>query len=147
LFRLSAVTAERLLIGLWVGESNRPTEENSMRTLMNAKVSLPVLAGIALMSAALAHAGPVSLSAAQMDSVAAAGVDTVNGFVCPVISTENVLHSPRGGELGVDGFYTIGGPDVTVPVHATNGDGAGNPGGPFSQPGDTNYTAIWGCCR
>lgn len=118
-----------------------------MRTLMNARVRLPVLAGIALMSAALAQAGPVSLSAAQMDSVAAAGVETVNGFVCPVITTENVLNSPKGGELGIEGFYTIGGPDVTVPVRATNGDGAGHPGGPFSQPGDTNYTAIWGCFR
>jgi len=82
-----------------------------------------------------------------MDSVAAAGVETVNGFVCPVITTENVLHAKNGGELGVEGFYTVGGPDVTVPVHATNGDGNGHPGGPFSQPGDTNYTAIWGCCR
>jgi len=120
-----------------------------MKTLMNTKVSLPVLAGIALMSAALAEAGPISLSAAQMDSVAAAGVDTVNGFVCPVITTENVLHAKNGGELGIEGFYTIGGPDVTVPVHATNGDGAGRPSGNpfFAQPGDTNYTAIWGCCR
>jgi len=118
-----------------------------MKTLMNARVSLPLLAGIALMSAALAHAGPISLSAAQMDSVAAAGVERVDGFVCPVITTENVLHSPKSGALGIEGFYTIGGPDVTVPVHATNGDGTGHPGGPFSQPGDTNYTAIWGCCR
>jgi len=118
-----------------------------MNTLINTRLSLPILAGIALMSAALAHAGPVSLTEAQMDSVAAAGVETVNGFVCPVITTENVLHAKNGGELGVEGFYTVGGPDVTVPVHATNGDGNGHPGGPFSQPGDTNYTAIWGCCR
>jgi len=118
-----------------------------MKTMMNARVSLSMLAGVALISAASAYAAPVSLSEAQMDSVAAAGVDTVNGFVCPVITTENVMHSPKGGELGIEGFYTIGGPDVTVPVHATNGDGASNPGGPFSQPGNTNYTAIWGCCR
>lgn len=90
-----------------------------------------------------AYAGPVSLSESQMDSVAAGGVDKVDGFVCPVISTSGVLNSPKGGELGVEGFYTIGGPNVSVPVHATNGDGAGSPGGPFSQPGDTNYTAIW----
>jgi len=120
-----------------------------MKTLMNARVSLPLLAGIALMSAAFAHAGPVSLSAAQMDSVAAAGVETVSGFVCPVISTNNVLNSPKSGTLGGGEFYTIGGPDVTVPTHATNGDGAGHPSGNpfFAQPGDTNYTAIWGCCR
>lgn len=116
-----------------------------MKTLMNAKLSLPLLAGIALMSAALAHAAPVTLSGAQMDSVAAAGVETVDGFVCPVITTENVMHAKNGGELGIEGFYTVGGPDVTVPVHATNGDGDGKPGGPFSQPGDIDYTAIWGC--
>jgi len=114
-----------------------------MRALMNAKASLPVLAGVALMWAASASAAPVSLSAAQMDSVAAAGVETVDGFVCPVISTDNVLHSPRSGTLGIEGFYTIGGPDVRVPLHATNTDGAGSPGGPFSRPGDTTYTAIW----
>lgn len=112
-----------------------------MRALMNARAIL--LAGIALMWVASAHAGPVSLTEAQLDSVAAGGVDTVDGFVCPVITTENVLNSPKGGELGIEGFYTIGGPDLRVPVFATNGDGAGSPAGPFSQPGDTNYTAIW----
>lgn len=114
-----------------------------MKNLMKVRATLPVLAGIALMWAASGHAAPVLLSAAQMDSVAAAGVETVDGFVCPVISTENVLHSPKSGELGIEGFYTIGGPDVTVPVFATNNDGAGSPRGPFSQPGDTTYTAIW----
>ena len=79
-----------------------------MKTLMNAKLSLPLLAGIALMSAALAHAAPVTLSGAQMDSVAAAGVETVDGFVCPVITTENVMHAKNGGELGIEGFYTVG---------------------------------------
>ncbi len=103
----------------------------------------------ACLFASAVHAAPVSLSEAQMDSVAAGGVETVNGFVCPVITTDAVLNSPKGGELGIEGFYTIGGPDVTVPVHATNADGEGHPSGVpfFSQPGDTDYTAIWGCCR
>lgn len=113
------------------------------RPLMKARGLLSVLAGIALISAATVHAAPVALSDAQMDSVAAGGVDTVDGFVCPVLTTENVLNSPKGGELGIEGFYTIGGPDVMVPVHATNTDGAGSPAGPFSHPGDTAYTAIW----
>lgn len=92
----------------------------------------------------VAFAAPISLSSSQMDSVAAGGVASVAGFVCPVITTDAVLNSPRGGALGIEGFYTIGGPDVMVPIHATNGAGNGNnPGGPFSQPGDTNYTAIW----
>lgn len=117
-----------------------------MKTLMNARVSLPLLAGIALMSAALAHAGPISLSAAQMDSVAAAGVETVDGFVCPVITTAAVfLNSANGIAIG-DGQYSISGPNVSVPVHATNRDGAGRPGpgNDRAAPGDTDYTAIWG---
>lgn len=89
-----------------------------------------------------AHATPVALSDAQMDAVAAGGVETVAGFVCPVISTDAVLNSPKGGAIA-GGDYTIGGPDVSVPLFATNGDGAGSPGGAHSGPGDTNYTAIW----
>ena len=111
------------------------------RALM--KVRPVLLAGIAAMSVASAHAEPVLLSAAQLDSVAAGGVGTVDGFVCPVITTENVLNSPKGGELGIEGFYTIGGPVLAVPLLATNADGAGSPAGPFARPGDTNYTAIW----
>jgi len=105
------------------------------------KITLGLFTGCLLASAA--YAAPVSLSDAQMDSVAAGGMMSEAGFVCPVITTDGVLNSPKGMELGIEGFYTIGGPTVTVPVHATNGDGAGSPGGPFSQPGDTNYTAIW----
>ncbi len=116
----------------------------TFKALKQATATLPLAITLGLFAAPTVHANPVALSEAQMDSVVAAGVDMVDGFVCPVITTENVLNSPKGGALGIAGFYTIGGPDVTVPVHATNGDGAGSPGGPFSQPGDTNYTAIWG---
>jgi hypothetical protein len=73
----------------------------------------------------------------------AVAVEREAGFVCPVISTDAVLNSPRGGALGETGDYTIGGPTVMVPVHATNGNGAGVPAGPHSAPGDTDYTAIW----
>ncbi len=89
------------------------------------------------------YAAPITLKDAQMDGVAAGGVEKMAGFVCPVINTDAVLNSPKGGELGIVGYYTIGGPDVSVPVHATNSDGAGSPGGPFATPGDTSYTAIW----
>lgn len=78
-----------------------------------------------------------------MDAVTAGGAPTPTGFVCPVIKTDAVLNAKNGGELGIEGYYTVGGPDVAVPVHATNGDGSGSPGGPFSKPGDTDYTAIW----
>ena len=90
---------------------------------------------------ALAWAGGAS---AQPGSHAnASDVQFSTGFVCPVISTDNVLHSPKGGELGDTGDYTIGGPDLRVPTHATNGDGTGTPEGAHSAPGDTDYTAIW----
>lgn len=106
------------------------------------KIMLMLAAGCLFSS--VAFAAPTFLSENQMDSVAAGGVERVDGFVCPVITTDAVLNSPKGGMLGIEGFYTIGGPDVMVPVHATNGAGNGNnPGGPFAQPGDTDYTAIW----
>ena len=72
----------------------------------------------------------------------AAGVEKTDGFVCPVISTDAVLNSPKGAAIA-GGDYTIGGPNVSVPVHATNGDGTGSPGGAHRAPGDTDYTAIW----
>ncbi len=117
---------------------------NIESALSTARKALPVLSGIVVMWGATAHAAPVALTEAQLDSVAAAGVETVDGFVCPVIKTENVLHSPRAGALGVEGYYTVGGPNVSVPMHATNDNGAGRPGGPFAAPGNVGYTAIWG---
>jgi hypothetical protein len=89
-----------------------------------------------------------ALSALTATTAFAAGPgDDSSGFVCPVL----------GGQAGMDhgqsdpaplvgiagGDYTVGGPNVNVPIHATNGDGAGSPGGDHSSPGDTDYTAIW----
>jgi hypothetical protein len=108
---------------------------------MRKTAALPAIAGAFFAFAA--HAEPVLLSEAQMDAVTAGGAPSPTGFVCPVIKTDAVLNAKNGGELGIEGYYTIGGPQVRVPVGATNGDGAGSPGGPFSKPGDTDYTAIW----
>jgi hypothetical protein len=102
------------------------------------------LASCLIAGAAFADS-PVNLTDTQMDQV------TGGSFVCPVISTDNVLHSPRSGTLGpIDGqdgevYYTIGGPTLpdAVPVGATNGDGTGSPGGPYTAPGNSTYTAIW----
>lgn len=106
------------------------------------KILLTVVAACMLVTGAFAE--PITLTDSQMDSIAAGGVTKVDGFVCPVITTSAVLNAQNGGALGIEGFYTVGGPDVTVPIHATNGSGNGNnPGGPFSQPGDLDYTAIW----
>ena len=81
------------------------------------------------------YAAPVSLTSDQMDTVAG------GAFVCPVISTDAVLNAKNG--ITINGAYSILGPDVSVPVHATNDNGAGSPGGTFASPGDTTYTAIW----
>ena len=105
------------------------------------KMILTVVMGCLVASSALAS-GPVSLSEAQMDKVTAGGAPSPNGFVCPVITTDAVLNSPHGMAIG-EGHYSIIGPAVRVPIHATNGDGTGTPPGPHSAPGDTDYTAIW----
>lgn len=72
----------------------------------------------------------------------AAPAEKVDGFVCPVISTDAVLHSPKGAALP-SGEYTIGAHAVSVPITATNDNGAGSPGGSHASPGDNTYTAIW----
>ncbi len=105
-----------------------------MIKMMN-KVTL-AMTGILVASGTYASE-PVLLTEAQMDQVTAAG------FVCPVFNADAVgAHNPNAVGIG-GGDYSIIGPDVSVPEHATNGDGAGTPPGPHSQPGDTDYTAIW----
>lgn len=99
------------------------------------KVTLALSAITTLLIASGSHAAPVALSLDQMDTVAG------GAFVCPVISTDAVLNAKNGVEI--NGAYSVVGPTVSVPVHATNGNGAGSPGGSFSSPGDTDYTAIW----
>ena len=73
--------------------------------------------------------------------------EKVDGFVCPVLGGQ------AGGDHGNSapskfvtlpgGDITIIGPDVSVPIHATNDDGAGSPGGDHASPGDPGYTPIW----
>jgi hypothetical protein len=76
--------------------------------------------------------------------VFAARPETTDGFVCPVFNDNSQAgaHNPNAVQIA-GGDFTIIGPNVTVPVHATNGNGAGSPGGPHSSPGDSDYTAIW----
>ncbi len=89
------------------------------------------------------YAAPITLNSAQMDGVAAGGKMKVDGFVCPVLSAVVGEHNPNAVAIG-EGHYSIIGPNVSVPVHATNDNGAGTPPGPHAAPGDKNYTAIWG---
>lgn len=80
-------------------------------------------------------------------TVLAAPPEKVEAFVCPVIKSEAMgMHNPNAVALGATGTYTVDKPTAHhkyVPIHATNMDGAGVPGGPQSAPGDTDYTAIW----
>jgi hypothetical protein len=93
-------------------------------------------------AAALVWAGAVAAAPPSSGQSATTTNTTSSGFVCPVISTDQVLNSPKGSTLS-EGNFTISGPDVTVPTNATNGDGTGSPTGAHQSPGDPNYSAIW----
>jgi hypothetical protein len=99
------------------------------------KTKLALSAFVICLFASSAYAGPVSLTEAQLDTVSG------GAFVCPVINTDAVLNAKNGIEI--NGAYSILGPTISVPVHATNSNGAGSPGGTFASPGDSGYTAIW----
>lgn len=77
-------------------------------------------------------------------------------FVCPVLPGSDQGKAKRLDKSGQ--FIEIAGGDqsilpgkagdpasspVSVPDHATNGNGSGSPGGDHSSPGDRDYTAIW----
>lgn len=64
-------------------------------------------------------------------------------FVCPVFNSDSVgQHNPNAVPIS-NGDYTIIGPDVNVPDHATNMDGSGSPGSQHAAPGDAGYSPIW----
>jgi hypothetical protein len=104
------------------GDKNTKGGDNNMKK---------IIATIFSFAALLAVAAPASASEHRDDA-----------FVCPVITTDAVLNSPKGASIE-DGHYTIGGPIISIPEHATNGDGEGVPDGEHSAPGDTDYTAVW----
>jgi len=89
--------------------------------------------------------GALSLLLVLPLSVAAAPIEKTDGFVCPVFNSDSAVgeNNPNAVQIG-GGDYTVVGPNVSVPVHATNDNGAGSPGGDHVAPGDTDYTAIWG---
>jgi len=97
-------------------------------------------------SVSMSRLAPLALGAilalALVPALALAAPEKTDGFVCPVVSTDAVLNSPKGGAIG-EGHYTIIGPDVSVPILATNDGGEGTPPGPHSEPGDSDYTAVW----
>lgn len=84
----------------------------------------------------------VLLATVGIPAFATEGTD----FVCPVFNSEAVgEHNPNAVEIGGGDFTVL--PDkadrLNVPDGATNGDGAGSPGGSHSSPGDRDYSAIW----
>jgi hypothetical protein len=98
----------------------------------------------------------VGLSASSAMAAPPDRVDGDKAFVCPVlkVSDQAVESSGKFTPLGDTGDYTTlpgnAGHAETfngnVPLHATNGDGAGTPGANHVTPGDedqTGYTAIW----
>lgn len=98
--------------------------------------------------------GVVAVSAAVSAGSALAGPPdrADDPFVCPVLTlpeqatTNSDQFKPIAGGDYTLGPGAAGSPDTfngNVPNKATNGDGAGSPGGAHSAPGDTDYTAIW----
>lgn len=81
-----------------------------------------------------------------LSSVYADPVDKDTAFVCPNLGGTAGTNGNTDGpnfpitELGTTGNYTVGGPDVMVPLQATTW---GVPPGPHVGPGNTQYTAIW----
>ncbi len=83
-----------------------------------------------------------------------AGVGAASAdFVCPVFAAGSgaIGHNPKlspiaGGDYtlfpGAAGVPTDG-VGVDYPDQATNGDGAGDPGGAHAAPGDANYSPLW----
>ena len=74
----------------------------------------------------------------------AQAVVKTDGFVCPVFNdgSQAGAKNPNAVLIGGGDFSVIG-PDVSIPINATNGNGAGSPGGAHFVPGDNDYTAIW----
>jgi hypothetical protein len=81
-----------------------------------------------------------------LGSVAADPVDKDDAFVCPNLGGQAGINGNTDGpnfpigELGTTGNYTVGGPDVMVPLQATTW---GVPPGPHIGPTNPDYTAIW----
>jgi hypothetical protein len=91
----------------------------------------------------------------SIESALATSPEKGPAFICPVLGGK-VGQNPNSPWQNEDHkwydtkfvmppgeFYTVIGPNVMVPKHATNQNGAGSPGGPFASPGEENYSPIW----
>jgi hypothetical protein len=112
--------------------------------MIKTTLKLAMAFAIAGLLASNASAGPVQLSNAQMDGV------TAGSFVCPVLNP--VVGEHNKNTFGIaGGYYSLlpgstpqDGPrhQISVPMHATNDNGAGSPGS-FVAPGEPGYSPIW----
>jgi hypothetical protein len=121
--------------------TNHRIQGGTMKKLISVAIVACLVVGGIVGTAAIASAQPH---------------DRVSAFVCPVFNPDSMagVKNPNAFAIAPEGdvaHYSIapgkafthpGGP-VMVPLHATNGNGTGSPGGPHSEPGDTDYTAIW----
>lgn len=102
----------------------------------------------------LVLAGLLLLGLFAIDSVAAKP-EKVDVFVCPVLNLPDaaIANSNSGFFMINDSDYSIlpgkaglHGPGdlfMSVPVHATNNNGYGSPGGAHASPGEPNYSPLW----
>ena len=76
-------------------------------------------------------------------SARAAPAEKADGFICPVLGGQAGMHGNSHAIVGIaGGYYTVPGPDVSVPAHATNKGWPGTAGS-FYIPGEVGYSAIW----
>jgi hypothetical protein len=75
-----------------------------------------------------------------LTTVSAEPVEKADAFVCPHLGGKAGENGRSPKISPIYGGYTIGGPDVSVPAHATNW---GYPNIEHGVPGDVGYTAIW----
>ena len=87
------------------------------------------------------------LSVFTVSAAFADAPEKTDGFVCPVLGGQAGEEHGNSDPPKIINIYggdsSVIGPNVSVPLHATNDEGNGSPGGPHTSPGDPGYTAIW----
>lgn len=101
----------------------------------------PTVAIRALVAATAAAGGIAVLGVAQAQGPVGKGNPDADAFVCPVLGGQAGEQGHEFVAIG-EGDYTVLGPNVKVPDHATNDDGSGSPGDHLS-PGEVGYSPIW----
>jgi hypothetical protein len=100
---------------------------------------------------------PLFVFSFAITSVSASPPEKDESFVCPVLvgnagdnpnspwkNPDHPLYGPDKFVMPPGGFYTILGPRIVVPIHATNQDGDGSPTpDDFASPGGEDYSPLW----